>query len=258
MRRVQDNRIAVSLQRKTFSPLLHLYPPNTNMRTIAIITGAGLGTRMGSRIRKPYINLAGKPVLAHTILPFEQSNAVHSIILVVTPGDEDFCFRNVVKRFGFKKITKIVPGGKERQDSVFAGIMATDDACDIIVVHDSVRPFVTSAMIKKIILKAHRTGAAITAVPVKDTIKQVSAGVVKHTLSRDKLWAVQTPQAFKYTVLKKAHESARKQGFLGTDDAVLVERLRCRVAIIQGSYDNIKITTPEDLILGEAILKYRG
>lgn len=225
------------------------------IKTIAIIAAAGKGTRMGAKTRKPYLTLAGKPILAHAILPFEQSKAINSIIIVTGKGDEDFCLKNVVKRFGFKKVAKIIHGGKERQDSVIAGITAAGGGWDIVVVHDGVRPFVVKEIIKKVVQSAQRFGAATTAVPVKDTIKQVYSGFVEKTLQRDKLWAIQTPQAFRFDMLKKAHEIAKKQCFVGTDDCMLVERLGHKVAVIECSYDNIKITTPEDLILGKAILK---
>lgn len=227
------------------------------MKTVAIITAAGKGKRMGSKIRKPYIELAGKPVLAHTILPFENSKIITSIIIVTAPGDEELCLKNIVKKFGFKKVIKVVRGGKERQDSVMSGILAIDDECDIVIVHDGVRPFVTKIMIEKAVKTAHKIGAAIVAAPVKDTIKQAAASFVKKTLNRDELWAVQTPQAFRFDILKNAHEQAKKQGFTGTDDSILVERLGHKVAVITGLYDNIKITTPEDLVLGKAILKNR-
>lgn len=212
---------------------------------------------MGAGIKKPYMTIAGKPLLAHTILPFEQSKCVKSIILVTARGDEDFCLRNVVKKFGFKKIAKIISGGRERQDSVRSGIGAIAENCDVVVVHDGARPFVTKEIIDHVIKSAAKYGAATSAVPVKDTIKQENAGFVKKTLPREELWAIQTPQAFKFDILKKAHARALKQGFSGTDDCMLVERLGCKVKIVKGSYSNIKITTPEDLALGERILKGR-
>lgn len=223
------------------------------MKTVAIITAAGKGKRMGSATKKPYIIFDGKPLLTHAIMPFEQSKVVNGIIVVTAKGDEDFCLRTVVRKFGFKKVLKVICGGKERQDSVRSGITAAGDGWDIVVVHDGVRPFVTKEAIEKVVKSACRHGAATLAVPVKDTIKHVSSGFVKKTLPRDELWAIQTPQAFGFDMLKKAHELAEKQGFAGTDDCMLVEKLGHKVAAVNGSYDNIKITTPEDLTLGEAI-----
>lgn len=227
------------------------------MKTIAIITAAGKGARMGSKIHKPYLILANRPILAHTIAPFEQSRLITSIIIVTGKGLEDFCLKDIITKYKFKKVYKIVCGGKERQDSVMSGIMAAGDGWDVVAVHDAVRPFVTIEMIESTVAAAKKKGAATLAVPVKDTIKQVASGFVKKTLQREKLWAIQTPQAFRFDILKKAHERALKQGFIGTDDSILVERLGRKVAVVKGSYDNIKITTPEDLVLGEAILKGR-
>lgn len=228
------------------------------MKTLAIITAAGKGKRMGSVIKKPYIILDGKPLLAHTLLPFEQSKSINGIVIVTAKGDEDFCLRNIVKRFKFKKVLKVTCGGKERQDSVRSGIAAIEGDCNLVVVHDGARPFITKEAIEEVIKSARRRGAATLAVPVKDTIKQVCSGFVKKTLPRDELWAIQTPQAFEFNILKKAHIKAKKQGFTGTDDSILVERFGRKVAVVRGSYDNIKITTPEDLALGKAILKSRS
>ncbi len=231
---------------------------SNGVKTIAIITAAGKGKRMGSAIKKPYIILSGKPLLAHAVLPFERSKVINSIIILTAKGDEDFCLKKVVKRFGFKKVIKVIHGGKERQDSVMSGIMAAGNGWDMVVVHDGVRPFVTKEIIEKIVKSAGRYGAAILAAPVKDTIKRASSGFVKKTIKRDELWAVQTPQAFRFAMLKRAHELAKRQGFIGTDDSILVERLGCPVAMVNGLYDNIKITTPEDLAVGKAILRSRG
>jgi 2-C-methyl-D-erythritol 4-phosphate cytidylyltransferase len=225
--------------------------------TVAIITAAGKGRRMGSKIKKPYLTLAGRPILARAIMPFEYSKAINAIIIVTAPGDEGFCLKNIVKKFGFKKIAKVIQGGKERQDSVMSGIIAANGGWDVVVVHDAVRPFVEKDMIKRVIQSAQKCGAATIAVPVKDTIKQASAGFVTKTLQREELWAIQTPQAFRFDILKKAHHLAAKQGFIGTDDCMLVERMGNKVAVVKGSYDNIKITTPEDIVLGKAILKSR-
>ncbi len=227
------------------------------VKTVAIITAAGKGKRMGSKIKKPYLTLAGKPLLASAIFPFEHSRIINSIVVVTAKGDEDFCLRNVVKRYGFKKVLKVIHGGRERQDSVRSGIMAAGSGWDMAVVHDGARPFVTMRMIEQTVRKAVKHGGAILAVPVKDSVKEAYSGFVKKTLSRDGLWAVQTPQAFKFDVLKEAHECAQRDGFVGTDDSILIERLGHKVAIVKGSYDNIKITTSEDMAIGEEILKQR-
>ncbi|MBI3755439.1 MAG: 2-C-methyl-D-erythritol 4-phosphate cytidylyltransferase, partial [Deltaproteobacteria bacterium] len=208
---------------------------SNGVKTLAIITAAGKGKRMGSVIKKPYLILDGKPLLAHAIMPFEQSKAINGVIIVTAKGDEGFCLKNIVKRFGFKKVLKVIRGGKQRQDSVMSGIMAAGNGWDMVVVHDGVRPFVAKEAIEKVVKSAAQYGAATLAVPVKDTIKQVSCGFVKKTLPRDELWAIQTPQAFGFHTLKKAHVLAKKQGFIGTDDSILVERHGCKVAVVTGS-----------------------
>ncbi|MEK6790144.1 MAG: 2-C-methyl-D-erythritol 4-phosphate cytidylyltransferase [Deltaproteobacteria bacterium] len=226
-------------------------------RTVAIIPSAGLGRRMGAG-RKNYRLIFGKPVLAHTLYPFEACTLVDAVILVIRPDDRDYCVREVVGRYGFKKVCAIVDGGDERQDSVANGLAAIKDGTDIIVVHDGARPLITTDIIEAAINKAASQGAAIAAMPVKDTIKEASAdGLVVRTFERRSLWAVQTPQVFKADILRRSHEAARKEGFYGTDEAALVERLGISVSIVAGSYENVKITTDQDLIVAEAILEKR-
>lgn len=223
-------------------------------KIIAIIVAAGKGKRMGSSIGKQWLNLHGKPILAHTLQRFEQTSAVDSIIVVTHPFDIEYCKDEVIERFGFKKVHKVVEGGKERQDSVRNGLYAVDDSYTIVIIHDAVRPFVSESMINNSIQSAVKTGGAVVCVPVKDTIKEVSEGYVKRTLVREGLWAVQTPQTFRTELIKEAHKRAVEDGIESTDDASLVERLGVKIEVIEGSYNNIKITTPEDLIIGEAIL----
>lgn len=229
------------------------------MVTVAIIPAAGKGKRMAYRggVSKPYLTLGNKPLLAHTLSAFEGCDLIKAIVVVVSPEEEVFCRREVIDRFGFKKVIRVIPGGEERQDSVRAGLNAIDDHWELVVVHDGVRPFVTPTIIERAIEVAKGLGASIVAVPVKDTIKEVTRGVVLKTLSRDGLWIVQTPQVFRQDILKEAHRKALEDGFIGTDDSTLVERLGYKVAVVEGSYDNIKITTLEDLVWGEAILRQR-
>lgn len=225
-------------------------------RTVVVIPSAGLGRRMGAG-KKNFSLILGKPVLAHTLYPFEACPLVDAIILVIKPEDRDYCVKEVVERYGFKKVCAIVDGGAERQDSVANGLAAIKDGADVIVVHDGARPLATPDIIEAAINKAASEGAAIVAVPVKDTIKEVSDGLVVRTLPRQSLWAVQTPQAFKVDIIRRAHEAARRDGFYGTDEAALVERLGMNVSIVAGSYENLKITTDEDLIVATAILEKR-
>ena len=225
-------------------------------RTVAIIPSAGMGKRMGSR-QKNYLELLGSPVLARTLEPFEASAMVDAIIIVVPPGDEGFCREKIVDAYGFKKVIDVVGGGRERQDSVENGLKAAQGEYGIVIVHDGARPLVTIDIIEDAIKAAAEDGAAIAGVRVKDTIKETSAGFVRATLNREALLSVQTPQAFQTEVLKEAFRMAREAGFQGTDESSLVERTGQAVRVVEGSYENIKITTPEDLAVAECILKKR-
>lgn len=221
----------------------------------AVVVAAGRGTRMGSADNKPYMQLAGRTVLAHTLEAFESCEAVISIILVVTPNEEKRA-AEVVRHGAFRKITAIVPGGAERQDSVYAGLLALDT--DGVLVHDAARPLITSAQIQACCRAAEEHGAAALAVPVKDTIKISDGnGFIVATPERRTLWSVQTPQAFFRLELMQAHRQAAEEGAAATDDAMLLERLGRKVAIVEGDYRNLKITTPEDLPIAELLLARR-
>jgi 2-C-methyl-D-erythritol 4-phosphate cytidylyltransferase len=229
------------------------------MKVVAIIPAAGMGERMGGSQLKQFLPLHGQPILAHTIKPLEKSRQVDAIILMVPPGDEKVCRKEVADRFGFKKVSAIVAGGKERQDSVRIGLNILDSRVDFVMIHDGVRPFITPQMIAGSIDGAEGHGASVVAVAAKDTIKEASRHkMVRRTLDRKNLWMVQTPQTFRYEIIKEAHEKALKDDFHSTDDSALVERLGYEVVIVRGSYDNIKITTREDLRIAEAILASKG
>lgn len=231
--------------------------PTGRKKTVAIVPSAGMGRRMGT-VKKTAIPISGVPVLAHTLRAFEEAATVDSVVLVVPAEDIDRCREEVVSPYGLKKVTRIVAGGEERQHSVANGIRAAGRDWDIIVVHDGARPLVTPEIIDATVEEAARFGAALAAVPVKDTIKVVSEGAVKKTLPREELWSVQTPQAFSLEILEAAHEKAAEDGFLGTDESSLAERLGVQVRIIMGSYENIKITTVEDITIAECILRGRS
>ncbi|HXI09650.1 MAG TPA: 2-C-methyl-D-erythritol 4-phosphate cytidylyltransferase [Thermodesulfobacteriota bacterium] len=224
-------------------------------KTIAIIPAAGMGRRMGSR-KKNYLRLLDRPVLAHTIGVFEECPLIDSIILVVPPSDIEFCREEIVKKYGFGKVASVVAGGAERQDSVRNGLERASGA-GITLVHDGARPLVTFRIVEETIKAANETGGAVAAVAVKDTIKEVSAGAVVRTVPREALVSVQTPQAFRTDILLRAFKKASEDGFLGTDESSLVERIGERVAVVEGSYENIKITTVEDMAIAEGILKKR-
>lgn len=226
------------------------------MNTTALIPAAGMGRRMGASINKQYLKLAGRPILAHTLALFENSPDIDRIIVISPQEEIPFCREQVVNRYGFRKVHDIVAGGAERQDSVRNGLGAVPGASgdDIILVHDGVRPFLPAALLPDVIATAQQVGGCVVGVPVKDTVKEVSDHRVVGTPMRERLWLAQTPQAFPFSVLRQAHERALAESFRGTDDASLVERLGLPVAMVQGSYRNIKITTPEDLVLAHAFL----
>lgn len=223
-----------------------------------IIAAAGQGKRMGSKINKQYLNLSHQPILAHTLKVFEGIQEIDEMIIVVHPDEMKYCQEKIIEKYGIKKVSKIVPGGKERQESIFNGLKGVDPRCDIVVIHDGARPFVRKEHIIKSIDEVTLHKAVGLGVPVKDTIKIVDEeNTIMNTPKRKFLWAIHTPQTFDYRLLIDAHKKALKDGFLGTDDTVLVERMNQKVKMMMGSYENIKITTPEDIYIGEAILKNR-
>ncbi len=229
------------------------------IKTEAIILSAGRGQRFMKEKKKQFLLLSKKPVLCHTLDPFETSPLIDSILLVVGYEDMDYCMKDIVEKYKYRKVSKIVPGGKWRQDSVKNGIDALSKDTEIVIIHDGVRPFVTSEMIEESIRGAARFGAVVMAMPVKETIKAVGPDkTVLKTLERESLWQVQTPQTFQVTLIKEAFRNAAQNGFVGTDDASLIERLGSKVHILPGSYRNIKITTPEDMALANVLLQMKG
>jgi 2-C-methyl-D-erythritol 4-phosphate cytidylyltransferase len=226
------------------------------MKTEALIVSAGKGHRFMEGKKKQFHFLADKPILVHTLDQFEKCSLIHSILLVVGQEDMDYCLKEIVEKWQFRKISQIVPGGKQRQDSVKNGIDVLSRDTDIVVIHDGVRPFVTREMIEDSIRSAIRFQAVVFAMPVKETIKMIQPdGTVLKTLDRESLWQIQTPQTFRADVIREAYFKATEDGFRGTDDASLVERIGLKVHILPGTYTNIKITTPEDLILANLFLQ---
>jgi 2-C-methyl-D-erythritol 4-phosphate cytidylyltransferase len=226
------------------------------MKADAVIVSAGKGHRFMEGKKKQFHFLGGKPVLAHTLDKFETCPLIRSILLVVGQEDMDYCLKEVIEKYKFQKVSQIVPGGKQRQESVKNGIDALQKDADIVAIHDGVRPFVTKAMIEDSIHSAVRYGAVVLAMPVKETIKMSNPdGTVLKTLDRESLWQIQTPQTFQVNIIKEAYYRATENGLMGTDDSSLVERLGVKVHILPGSYTNIKITTPEDLLLANLFLK---
>ncbi|QTA85074.1 2-C-methyl-D-erythritol 4-phosphate cytidylyltransferase [Desulfonema magnum] len=226
--------------------------------TSAIIVAGGKGLRMKEMVRKQYLLLAGRPILSHTLAVFDQCDAIDKIFLVAPAEDFDFCRKNLLGSFHFEKKITLVPGGAERQYSVYNGLMAVSDKKSIVVIHDGVRPFVRHDQITACIESAKEHGACILGMPAFDTLKQVnSSGEIEKTLEREVIWLAQTPQAFQYDIIVSAHEAAAREGYIGTDDASLAERMGQKVKIITGSRNNIKITTQEDLRLAGIIMEKR-
>jgi len=219
----------------------------------AIIAAAGRGERMGG-VDKMFTPLSGKPVIAMVIDTFEKCNSVDQIVVVINRENLEKCQRLVAEQ-GWSKVTGVCPGGERRQDSVAAGLKQLNQ-CEWVVIHDGARPLVTVDLIERGVKAARETGAAIAGVPVTDTIKLAGDNMmVMGTPPRHNLWAVQTPQMFRFDIIVKAYQQIQEEV---TDDATLVERLGYKVKLYMGAYDNIKVTTPDDLVLAEVLWQKRG
>ncbi|MFQ5905118.1 MAG: 2-C-methyl-D-erythritol 4-phosphate cytidylyltransferase [bacterium] len=218
----------------------------------AIIVGAGSGQRMEGPVLKQFIPVHSRPLLAHTIQKFQDCEEVDDVVIVVPRGNVAYCQSEIVDRFGFDKVVSCIEGGRERQDSVYSGLKVVRG--EIVCVHDAVRPVVPTELLSECVESARSHGAAITAVPVRDTIKRVEGDRVIATLNRAELWEVQTPQAFSRELLVHAFEEALKDGFEGTDESSLVERLGLNVHVVMGSYCNVKVTSFEDLKVVEGLM----
>lgn len=232
-------------------------------KNIAIVLAAGQGKRMQSKVHKQYLLMQGKPVIYYTLRAFEES-FIDEIILVVGPGEEEYCQNEIVDKFGFHKVKKIVVGGKERYHSVYQGLCAVSCVKDAyIFIHDGARPFVTSDILQRAYEEVKTYAACVVGVPVKDTVKIVNEnGFVAQTPDRSLVWQIQTPQVFQYEMIKNSYQQLidHEQELLAsgvniTDDAMVVEYFtKTPVKLVMGSYQNIKITTPEDLQFGEMII----
>jgi len=224
-------------------------------RTCAIIVAAGKGKRMGSDINKQYLNIKGKPILYYTLNAFSKNKLIDEIIIVTSENEMQYCKEEVVEKYGIDKVVKIVAGGLERQDSVYNGLLAADGV-DTVLIHDGARPFVDNDIIKNGIKNVLLYGACACGVSPKDTIKiKDQEGFSLETPDRSNLFSVQTPQCFNYDLIIHCHKKLKEEGATVTDDTMVVERYGHRVFLYEGSYNNIKITTPEDLIIGEKILE---
>lgn len=221
----------------------------------AIIVAGGRGVRMGESIPKQYLKLGERPILAHSLLTFDRCFEIDSLFLVIPGSDKYFCSTKILRPLKLDKDVRLVAGGSFRQQSVYNGLRAIEDKPDIVVIHDGVRPFIQADEIRLCIETAWKTGACTLAVPAADTLKKVNKlGQIENTIERQGVWQAQTPQAFVYDLIVRAHEKARNDEFIASDDAQLVERLGRQVAIAAGNRRNIKITTPEDLDIARAML----
>ena len=220
-----------------------------------VIVAAGTGSRMNMGINKQFIKLEGKEIITYTIEKFYNNSNIEDIVVVVKEDESEFFKKEILDKYNFKNV-KIAYGGKERQDSVYNGLKLLDEKCDVVLIHDGARPFVSDKIIDKSIEEAKEHKAIVVGVPVKDTIKVIDNDKnIVDTPNRSVLWAVQTPQTFDYNILIDAYKDAFKNKFYGTDDAMLVERIGYKVKMLEGSYNNIKITTQEDLNVGSQILR---
>ena len=225
---------------------------------MGIIPAAGHGLRMRSDTEKPYITIGGRSILAHTLSVFEACTAVDGYVLVVEPSRVASCRAHLSQTDDTSKLANVVAGGSTRQESVYLGLMALDGGTGSVLIHDAARPCVERDALEASVLGCARYGAVISATPSTDTMKIIRDGRVEATPDRTTLWRAQTPQTFPYGVLRTAHEQAREEGYVGTDDAELVERAGYVVRVLDGTPDNIKVTTAEDLDVAERILRRQG
>ncbi len=226
-------------------------------RNTAIVLAAGQGKRMHSKVQKQFLEIQGYPVLYYSLRCFQESPLIQDIILVTGEESISYCKEEIVQKYGFTKVSAVIPGGKERYDSVYAGLCECRD-CEYVLIHDGARPFVTEEILKRGLQKVKETGACVIGMPSKDTVKlSDEEGYVKETPNRKCVWTIQTPQIFSYSLIREAHDSIRQKDMSKiTDDAMVVEQeTGAKVALAEGSYQNIKITTPEDMKTAEAFLE---
>ena len=227
-------------------------------RCTAIVLAAGQGKRMHSKIQKQFLEIGGKPILYYSMECFQKSPLIQDIILVTGEDMISYCQSEIVEKYGFTKVCKVTAGGKERYDSVYAGLLCCQDT-DYVYIHDGARPFVTEEMIQRGYEAVKRTNACVMGMPSKDTVKLADpSGYIKETPDRKIVWNIQTPQIFSYDLIRGAYESIRKKDMSNvTDDDMVVEQeTGTKILLVEGSYQNIKITTPEDLAVAEAFLRY--
>lgn len=226
------------------------------MKVVALIPAAGLGKRMNNKISKPFILISGKPLIVYTLEAFEKCSLIHKIYLVVNPEEKDLFARNIISKYNFQKVQRLIEGGDTRQGSVYNGLNSIDKDTDIVVIHDGARPLIKERLILESIEVAQEYGSAVLAIPSKDTLKKTQNDMrVEETLDRERIWRAQTPQTFQYNLVLSAYQKAIQEGVSATDDAAIVERYGHKVKLIMGSEENIKITTPFDILLAQYLLK---
>lgn len=226
----------------------------------AIVLAAGKGSRMHSEIQKQYLQLGDQPVLCHSLRVFEEFPEIQEVILVTGEEEIQYCREQIVETYGFRKVTQIIAGGAERYHSVSRGLIAAGN-CDFVFIHDGARPFVDHTMLRRALEGVRQYHACVVGMPVKDTIKVADGNeFAVQTPDRSKLWMIQTPQVFSYPLIKDAYELLMKsKGDRVTDDAMVLEQMKGHpVKLIEGSYENIKITTPEDLVIARAFLEEKA
>lgn len=223
----------------------------------AIVLAAGQGKRMNSSVQKQFLEIGGKPLIYYSLKCFQESSLIRDIILVTGEEFVSYCKKEIVNKYGFTKIKRVIAGGKERYDSVYQGLLACEDS-EYVLIHDGARPFITQEILERGMEGVKETGACVIGMPSKDTVKiSDEDGFVQETPDRNTVWTVQTPQIFSYPLIRVAHDKIRQGNMSGiTDDAMVVEQESgARIRLVKGSYMNIKITTPEDLDVAEKILK---
>lgn len=223
---------------------------------IAIVPAAGIGKRFGEGTNKPFATLGDKPLIIWAVEALQSLPEIAEIIPAVKETDINLC-RRLFEDYSITKIKRIAPGGKERQDSVFNCLTLIQDKAALVLVHDGVRPLIEPSVIKTVLQQLNGCDGVVVGVPLKDTVKEVTDGIVRNTPERNKLWAIQTPQAFHFRTLYTAYEKAAADSFYATDDSALVERYGGKIKVVQGPYTNIKVTTPEDLLVAEVFLEMR-
>lgn len=222
----------------------------------ALVVAAGKGTRMGANINKQFINIKGKPVIYYSLKTFNDSEYIDKIVIVSAENEIDYVKNEIVRKYCFEKVEAVVAGGSQRYESVYNGLKAISNDCETVLIHDGARPFVSNRIIGEGLKYAQLYGACTCGVKPKDTIKVINAeGFSVLTPKRSELFAVQTPQCFSYSIIKECHERIQKADIEVTDDTMVVETFGYKVYTYEGSYDNIKITTPDDISVAEAILE---